>query len=913
MRNNSVLLISVLLAACGGGGGKSAPTPSPSPAPVPPPADTTPPQTTIDTQPAATTTSSSAVFTFSSDDTGATFQYSLDGGSYANAVSPLTLTAITDGAHTLSVRARDAAGNLDATPATAQWSVDASSPDSTITTHPDAATRATGAQFTFASSKPNSTFEVSLDDAAYAAATSPASFTALGEGTHTFRVRARDAQGVVDPTPATFSWAVDNTPPTARIVFPTAVSYTDADTITVRGHASDANGVTEVRVNGVLANTLDGFQNWRVDLPVNLGDNDYRVSATDTLGNAANGVSTATVANRGPQVSDIQAISFDPTGDRVIVRDGGDDALYAYDAVTGYGTRVSPASAAAAGSQLTEIAVDAPRNRVLMIDTGNDALVAADLATGARTEISPAARSTAATAFTTDAVLSVDAANVRAFVLLPGSGSIFSIDLATGVRSLVTGPTLGTGDPLLAARGLAFDDVTLLAGGRVLVSMGGDAGVDPQVVQVEMATGNRTPFSQFNAYGNGPEIQRPGAIYRDGTRGRLVVRDDLDTRLYAIDLLFGNRSDIAGPGPDSDKTPGGFAYRSGYGQVFVPNTLHGITRIGVSSGAGSVYGRSQLIDRSVGSGLAMNYPEGLIVEQGSAAAGTLLLADRGYGAVIRVNLATGKRTVLSSTHFTGAGTGPNIFDVGDLVLDTRPGVNGHKVIALVDSPLYSLVSIDLDSGNRTVLAPLNFSDFSAVGYSRSLRLDAEHNRVFFTVTISNGTKDSLYSVDLGSGTVTAISGPSRGSGHAFMRASSFVLEPGPNPTRALVTDEGPGGVYAIDLASGDRSEFIAPWAEDAHPGDSVMGASYLDAANGRLLGMRVGSASNLFSVSLATREQRLVSGEDPATQATRGRGPVPEGAFAMDVNDGVAYVANPWINSLFAIDLVSGDRVVIAH
>ena len=40
--------------------------------------------------------------------------------------------------------------------------------------------------------------------------------------------------------------------------------------------------------------------------------------------------------------------------------------------------------------------------------------------------------------------------------------------------------------------------------------------------------------------------------------------------------------------------PGGFAYRAVAGEVYVPNTGHGITRIGVTNGSTSFYGRSRI-------------------------------------------------------------------------------------------------------------------------------------------------------------------------------------------------------------------------------------------------------------------------------------------------------------------------------
>ena len=63
------------------------------------------------------------------------------------------------------------------------------------------------ARITF-SSEPGATFECKLDGAAYASCTSPASYTDLTNGAHDFAVRATDAAGNVDPTPATAGWIV---------------------------------------------------------------------------------------------------------------------------------------------------------------------------------------------------------------------------------------------------------------------------------------------------------------------------------------------------------------------------------------------------------------------------------------------------------------------------------------------------------------------------------------------------------------------------------------------------------------------------------------------------------------------------------------------------------------------------------
>jgi hypothetical protein len=60
------------------------------------------------------------VFTFTASEVS-TFTCSLDGAAYSSCVSPLTFAQVGPGWHTFSVRARDAAGNVDPTPASVRW------------------------------------------------------------------------------------------------------------------------------------------------------------------------------------------------------------------------------------------------------------------------------------------------------------------------------------------------------------------------------------------------------------------------------------------------------------------------------------------------------------------------------------------------------------------------------------------------------------------------------------------------------------------------------------------------------------------------------------------------------------------------------------------------------------------------
>jgi uncharacterized protein YjiK len=93
-------------------------------------------------------------------------------------------------------------------------------PDTAIDSAPTTPTTSTSAQFSFSGSQPVSAiarFECSLDGAAYSTCTSPRSYSGLSEGSHTFAVRAVGSTGDADPTPASFTWTIDLTPPTITI------------------------------------------------------------------------------------------------------------------------------------------------------------------------------------------------------------------------------------------------------------------------------------------------------------------------------------------------------------------------------------------------------------------------------------------------------------------------------------------------------------------------------------------------------------------------------------------------------------------------------------------------------------------------------------------------------------------------
>jgi hypothetical protein len=103
------------------------------------PVDSVAPDTAITSAPVTGTANTVSVLFSGTDNVGVTgFECRLDSAAFSSCTSPISLTGLGLGAHTFSVRALDAAGNRDATPAIATWAVVAGMGDSDSDGMPDA-------------------------------------------------------------------------------------------------------------------------------------------------------------------------------------------------------------------------------------------------------------------------------------------------------------------------------------------------------------------------------------------------------------------------------------------------------------------------------------------------------------------------------------------------------------------------------------------------------------------------------------------------------------------------------------------------------------------------------------------------------------------------------------------------------
>jgi len=182
--------------------------------------DTTAPETTITSAPATITDDPTPTIEFASSEAESTFQCRYDTEAFRACSGPgatdTPAAALADGPHTFQVRAIDAAGNADATPATAAFTLVTNGPQTSIDSGPEGAIAGTEAGFTYSTDE-TASMECRLDGASFASCpTAGKTYTGLAEGEHVFEVRGKN--GVADPTPARRAFVVDTSAPSTPIL-----------------------------------------------------------------------------------------------------------------------------------------------------------------------------------------------------------------------------------------------------------------------------------------------------------------------------------------------------------------------------------------------------------------------------------------------------------------------------------------------------------------------------------------------------------------------------------------------------------------------------------------------------------------------------------------------------------------------
>jgi hypothetical protein len=174
--------------------------------------DGTAPTVSIGQRPSSPSNSRSATFSFAVGELlGALCK--LDNAPFAPCGSPVAYDNLADGPHTFAVAATDAAGNTGQD--SYNWTVETKAPAAAVSSGPAALSNSRSATFAFSADEPSS-FQCQLDGGSFLPCSSPSSYQGLGDGAHTFAVKAIDAAGNAS-TSSAYGWRIDATAPATTL------------------------------------------------------------------------------------------------------------------------------------------------------------------------------------------------------------------------------------------------------------------------------------------------------------------------------------------------------------------------------------------------------------------------------------------------------------------------------------------------------------------------------------------------------------------------------------------------------------------------------------------------------------------------------------------------------------------------
>ena len=164
---------------------------------------------------------------------------------------------------------------------------DLTPPGTTINSGPTGATRNRAPVFAFSASEPAS-FQCRMDGEPFVSCGTPFVASGLADADHTFEVRATDAAGNTDPTPARRTFTVDTAAPEIMIGGPAKVTVGDSATftasVTERGLAGVDASAVHWRPSGGLAEVRGTTAAYKFR---SVGSYAIRVRATDRAGNTS--------------------------------------------------------------------------------------------------------------------------------------------------------------------------------------------------------------------------------------------------------------------------------------------------------------------------------------------------------------------------------------------------------------------------------------------------------------------------------------------------------------------------------------------------------------------------------------------------------------------------------------------------
>src|SRR5690606_15275078 len=343
----------------------------------------------------------------------------------------------------------------------------------------------------------------------------------------------------------------DTTPPTAQITFPPPMSLKEAETILVRGVASDDySGIKSLTVNGVEAEFSDET-NWTATVPLNEGANDIVVKVVDEADNADDEAAVV-VVHRGEEDKGFPNNNAPITYGSHLVFDGGNNRLLVTNRSTGGGVA---------------------------------SVIAIDFFTGTRSILSDRATPNNEVDFQRPQGIIIDSDRNRA-VIVDAGGIVIAMDLTDGSRKILSNYETPSSEqaPLVAPINITLDpvdhDIAYIVDEVV-----------PNVQRIDLLTGLRNIVSDNDIGGVDSYLEDPRSILIDSVNNRAIVGDA--GRLFSINLTTGLRETISDLLSSEEELPlygaRGIVSDNLAQYVLVDTSYDGIVKVDLETGARSQF------------------------------------------------------------------------------------------------------------------------------------------------------------------------------------------------------------------------------------------------------------------------------------------------------------------------------------
>jgi DNA-binding beta-propeller fold protein YncE len=430
-----------------------------------------------------------------------------------------------------------------------------------------------------------------------------------------------------------------------------------------------------------------------------------------------------------------------------------------------------------------------------------------------------------------------------------------------------------------------------------------DRPIQPKLMEVDMLTGVRTIFS--GAANSGPLMKGGGGLAMDYGANRVLVALSATPSLVGVDLVSGDRTLVSGAG-------------QGLGPLFVSPTAVAVD-VGralayvVDTGGRAVYSvdlvsgdRTIHSDDANGAGTAFVEPVAITLDLQDRP----LVADAGLDALVLVDPQSGDRTAVPDT---GLGDGLRLREPNGVAKLRAPG--GSYLIT--DNALDAVVIIDPLTRDRSILSDATTGAGVPLLDPVGIEIESvtQPQLVERAFVIDSGLR-ALLSVDPVSGDRTVVSDDTIGTGAPFAGLVSFALDASAQTagaaSLAFVLDAPPQtspSILRVDLATGDRSELSGPTKGNGRFLAGAVSVSYDAYSNPPRLLVLDPFLDSLLAVDLTSGDRTVVS-----PPSFLGSGPA-FGLGAADVcrdpNHARAIVADTAGGRILIVDLSTGKRLLL--